>query len=120
MLALALLLPLGLATMGVRPLTGPVQVGYAWLMTTGLIGLFRHWLRREVPWVRYLSDASYWIYIAHLPLVVAAQGWVRPWSAPAAVKFLAIVVGSIAVLLASYRILVRPTLLGVLLNGRRG
>ena len=46
-----------------------MQAAFAWTMTLGLIGLFAKLFRRERAWVRYLSDASYWIYLAHMPLV---------------------------------------------------
>ena len=68
---------------------------------------------------RYVADASYWIYLAHLPVVAALQV-VRGrlplhWS----VKFPLILVASLAVLFASYHYLVRPTFIGQFLNGRR-
>jgi peptidoglycan/LPS O-acetylase OafA/YrhL len=69
--------------------------------------------------VRYLSDASYWMYVVHLPLVMAAQWWVRDWDVPAIPKFVLVCMGISAVLLASYRALVRYTPIGTMLNGRR-
>ena len=41
---------------------------YTCLMSFGLIGLFNQVASRGRKWVRYLSDSSYWLYIAHLPL----------------------------------------------------
>ena len=38
-----------------------------------MMGLFRWLASRERAWVRYVSDASYWIYLVHLPLVIWAQ-----------------------------------------------
>ena len=49
-----------------------LQVVFAWGMTFGLIGLCRSLLKRENRVVRYISDSSYWLYIAHLPLVLLA------------------------------------------------
>jgi peptidoglycan/LPS O-acetylase OafA/YrhL len=96
-----------------------LQVTYTWLMVFGLMGLFRRLLRREHPRMRYLSDASYWLYIAHLPLIIAAQVWVRDWPLPGFVKFLLICGVATVFLLLTYRLFVRYTPVGTLLNGRR-
>ena len=72
-----------------------------------------------LPVVRYVSDASYWIYIVHLPVVVAMQVAVGhlPWHW--SVKFPLVLAASLAVLFGSYRYLVRATFIGQLLNGRK-
>ncbi|MEO1367293.1 MAG: ankyrin repeat domain-containing protein, partial [Acidobacteriota bacterium] len=81
----AALLPAGLGLVfgpggaELRWLATLVQAAYPWLLTFGLMGLFRRTLSVDRPALRYLSDASYWLYLAHLPLVIGAQAWVRPW-----------------------------------------
>ena len=96
-----------------------LQVLYVWGMSFGLIGLFRRVFATERRGVRYLSDASYWMYVVHLPLVMAAQWWVRDWDVPAIPKFVLVCLGVSAILLASYRAFVRYTPIGTMLNGRR-
>ena len=96
-----------------------LQVLYAWGMCLGLIGLFRVLLTRERPSVRYLADASYWIYLVHLPLVIGAQIVVRDWALPSGIKFLLITGGVTAVLLLTYQAFARHTPIGTLLNGRK-
>ena len=96
-----------------------LQVLYAWGMCLGLIGLFRVLLTCERPSVRYLADASYWIYLVHLPLVIGAQIVLRDWALPSGIKFLLITGGVTAVLLLSYQAFVRHTPIGTLLNGRK-
>ncbi len=122
-LALALVFPAGLAltyrSASPSLLAVFLQVLYAWLMCFGLMGLFRAVLSKERPWLRYLSDASYWMYLAHLPLVVAAQQGLKTMPLAAGVKFIIITTGSLVLLLASYAFIVRPTWLGRLLNGPR-
>ncbi len=95
------------------------QALYAWLACIALLGLFARFVRAERPLHRYLADSAYWLYLAHLPLVIAGQILLRglPW--PPLVKFVVLVVGSTALLLASYQWCVRRTWIGVLLNGRR-
>ena len=108
-LALSLVLPLGLVTMTLAPaLSSLFQVLYAWLMIFGLLGLARHRLSRQSPRLRYLADASYWLYVAHLPLVVAFQILVRDSALPVPVKLLVILASSLTVLLTSYQFVVRP------------
>jgi len=68
---------------------------------------------------RYLADASYWIYILHLPLVMAAQGVVKDWPLVWPVKLAIVTVGVMAVCLASYELMVRHGMIGRWLNGRR-
>ena len=88
-------------------------------MTFGLMGLFRRLLSGERYWVRYLSDASYWMYLVHLPLVILAQDWMRGWDIPRILKFLVICWTVSGLLLVTYRYLVRYTPVGTLLNGVR-
>ncbi|MBK1969119.1 acyltransferase family protein [Brevundimonas sp. 3P9-tot-E] len=68
---------------------------------------------------RYLADASYWIYIVHLPLVMAAQVVVKDWPLVWPVKLAIVTVGVMAVCLASYELMVRHGFMGRWLNGRR-
>jgi Acyltransferase family/Ankyrin repeats (3 copies) len=136
-------LPLSIAVLVVLPLgmaltegwSGPSSVGlgpqprrilaiflqsvYPWLMTFGLMGLFRRVCSAESPTMRYLSDSAYWLYLAHLPLIIGAQYLVRDWPVPALAKFLLIVVVVTAFLLWTYQALVRYTWLGRFLNGPR-
>ena len=117
------ILPLGLgltfAEDGSWPLASVAQVVYTWAMCFALIGLFRRVLPAERRSVRYLSDASYWIYLAHLPLVIELQVLIRDWDLPPTVKFTGLCLAVTALLLAVYQLGVRHTPIGWLLNGRR-
>ena len=44
-----------------------------WCWSFAVIGLAMRFLSRENARVRYVADASYWIYLVHLPVVVAFQ-----------------------------------------------
>ncbi len=101
------------------PVASALQVLYAWGMCFGLMGLFRMLLPRKRRGVRYLSDASYWVYLVHLPLVIAAQTIVRAWNVEAGIKFL-IIMGTVTALsLLCYQAFVRYTPIGTLLNGKK-
>ncbi len=91
----------------------------SWGLALGLTGMALRFLSAFSAWRRYVADASYWIYIAHLPVVAALQVWVGQWSWHWSVKFPFVVVTSLALLFASYHLLVRSTPIGLLLNGRR-
>ena len=96
-----------------------LMVTYSWSMCFAMIGLFQHVASSERPWLRYLSDASYWMYLAHLPLVFAAQLIVRDWPMPPAWKFLIVSTSVFIILLTTYHSLVRYSWLGALLNSRK-
>lgn len=96
-----------------------VQALYAWLMTFGLMGLCEALLGKGRRWVRFVSDSSYWLYLVHLPLIILGQGLLLRVEMPALVEFGALTLVTFAVLLVSYRYLVRYTPIGTMLNGRR-
>lgn len=104
---------------GVRPLAVMMQALYPWLMIFGLIGLFRKICSRENRVVRYICDSSYWLYIAHLPLIFLAQHLVKPLDLPAFAKFGIVCVGVTGILLISYHLMIRYTWIGTLLNDKR-
>ena len=114
-----ILFPACLVTMTNRSAATPVQAAYTWGMAFGLMGLFRAYLKHPSPPIRYVSDASYWMYVAHQPLVIYLQATVSDWNAGAMIKFLGINLVTTVVLLVAYQLLVRNTVVGVLLNGRR-
>jgi peptidoglycan/LPS O-acetylase OafA/YrhL len=91
----------------------------AWLMAFGITGLALRYLNRPIPTIRYLSDASYWMYLVHLPLVIWTAALLRGVAAPAVVKAMVTIAAVVPLLLASYRYGVRSTVIGEWLNGRR-
>ena len=95
------------------------QLFFAWLMIFGFIGFFRRFFSKENKRVRYISDASYWIYIAHMPLILALQFWVSKWPYPGFLKFLFIFTLTVGILLLIYEYAIRYTWVGTMLNGKR-
>ena len=90
-----------------------------WGWVFGLTGAALRFLSNYSATRRYIADASYWIYLAHLPVVAALAVWVGQWPLHWGVKYPFILVASFAVLFLSYHFLVRPTFIGKLLNGRK-
>jgi peptidoglycan/LPS O-acetylase OafA/YrhL len=97
-----------------------VTCGFAlWFLAYGLIGLGMRYFGDARPASRHLADASYWMYILHLPVVIWLAGALSPLALPAIVKFTIVLGGTTLVTLVSYHYCVRSTALGVLLSGRR-
>ncbi|MEI9995186.1 MAG: acyltransferase family protein [Rhizomicrobium sp.] len=91
----------------------------AWTWTFAFIGLaMRFWSGYSAA-RRYIADASYWLYLVHVPLVMALQVAVAQLSWPWWVKFAAILGVTFPLLFASYHVLVRYSVIGAILNGRR-
>ncbi len=90
-----------------------------WGWVLGLTGAALRFLSDYSATRRYIADASYWIYLAHLPVVAAFQVWVGHWPLHWSVKYPLILVASFIVLFLSYHYVVRPTFIGQLLNGRK-
>lgn len=117
-LALLLIFPAEIIFKDNLPLNLLLQTLYLWNMAFGMMGMFHALIKKENAFIRYLSDSSYWLYIVHLPLVIALQFLVREWPIDALLKFLLINIATITILLISYHLLVRSTWIGWLLNGR--
>lgn len=90
-----------------------------WSWTFALVGLGLRFLSGHSRVRRYLADVSYWIYFVHLPVVMALQVALSRVQWPWFVEFLLVVTLAMALLLASYDLLVRNTVIGAWLNGRR-
>jgi peptidoglycan/LPS O-acetylase OafA/YrhL len=103
----------------IKPIGAACYALASWTATLAVIGLALRFLSDFSATRRYVADASYWLYIVHLPLVVLLQiivarlGW--PWP----VKFALILAVSFPIMFASYHWLVRFSVIGTVLNGRR-
>jgi glucan biosynthesis protein C len=101
-------------------LTGAACYALAiWTTTFAVIGLALRFLSGFSPLRRYLADASYWLYLIHLPILMALQVAVSQLDWPGLVKFAMIMLVSLPVMFASYQYLVRYSFIGTVLNGRR-
>jgi len=109
-----------MATPGTTKTVYALVFGVAvWAWTFGLTGAALRFLSNYSATRRYIADASYWIYLMHLPVVAALGVWVGHWPLHWSVKYPFILVASFAVLFLSYHYLVRPSFIGQLLNGRK-
>ena len=89
------------------------------LLMFGLTGVFLRYLDRPLGWVRYLSDASYWLYLVHYPLVLWIAGTLAATNLHAWIKLLATLGTAVPILLLTYHYGVRFTTVGTVLQGRK-
>jgi hypothetical protein len=120
-----------LVMLGVNPVLTPAETNldkaiyaglYAlsvWGWTLGIIGAAMRLLQRENAAIRYVSDASYWIYIVHLPIVMALHVALAPLALSWFAKFPMVVGLTLAISFVSYELLVRYSWIGAILNGKR-
>jgi glucan biosynthesis protein C len=90
-----------------------------WTLVALTLGVFRRFCSRPSPVIRYLADSSYWMYLIHLPVVVWLQVAVAEVPLHWSLKLAFVSGTTIAFALVTYDLLVRPTWLGLVLNGRR-
>jgi peptidoglycan/LPS O-acetylase OafA/YrhL len=79
-----------------------------WLFIFSIFGMMQEKFQQPSKRMRYLADATYWIYIAHLPLIVLQQHLLNQVSLPIPIKFMLIIMVTTTSLLLSYHYLVRP------------
>jgi hypothetical protein len=91
--------------------------GWCWIF--GLIGAGVRFLDRPNARWRYLADASFFVYIIHLPISYGLAATMMRWPLHWSVKFTLIAVLTATSSLLMYHYLVRSTFVGTFLNGRR-
>lgn len=90
-----------------------------WCWAFAAIGVAVRYLEAPNKRWRYLADASYWMYLIHLPIVWLLQAWMLRWPLSWPIKLSLILAISGVFLLTTYSYLVRTTFMGVFLNGRK-
>ncbi|GGA81282.1 hypothetical protein GCM10011369_24040 [Neiella marina] len=97
-------------------------IGYGvmmWSLVALSIAIFKRCCQRPNAIVRYLADASYWLYLSHLPVVVWLQVAVADLALHWSIKLLLVSATTVTICLLLYDLAVRSTAIGQLLNGRR-
>jgi peptidoglycan/LPS O-acetylase OafA/YrhL len=103
---LAVIIP-SLAT-GRAPLYASIASGlFTVAMLIVFVGLCVRYASRPSPFLHLASQASYWTYIVHLPIVVCLQILVARLAIPGVIKYAAIVAITMALCLGSYDVVVR-------------
>jgi glucans biosynthesis protein C len=87
-----------------------------WLTLCG-VHAAESWLNSPSRPMRYIADASYWVYLVHLPILFALQYPLLDVALPWPLKFAVSVLGTCILAFGSYQFIVRRRWIGRLLNG---
>jgi len=96
-----------------------IQVLAVAVVTFAVLGLFMRYLHTENPKITYMSNASYWVYLFHAPILFALIAWLGGTGLNIYLVALIAIVVTLVITLASYHWLVRTTIIGRYLSGRR-
>lgn len=88
-------------------------------MVIGILGLFLKYFTSESKFWKYISDASYWMYIIHLGIVCFLQIFFSVINLAPVLRFPLVLTITLSVCLLSYHLFVRYTVLGEYLHGKR-
>lgn len=109
-----------LAEDGQLRIVGLFAVGLVcWLMLFGIWGLLARYVRSESRVLRYLADASFWIYLVHIPFLVAIQSALAETHLEVALRYALTVSGTLALAVGSYALVQAGRRLWVRLTGQR-
>ena len=90
-----------------------------WLFVFGVTGLFMRYASNHSLRMRYISDASYWVYLVHLPFTVFIPALISELQVPGIVKYFIVVLVTTFFCFITYHYFVRGTFIGKFLNGRK-
>jgi glucans biosynthesis protein C len=92
--------------------------GFAcWFTLCGFWGAFAQRLPRPNAMVIYLADASFWIYLVHLPALVLVESALATTGLPAGARFALAVTATLGFALLTCALFVRRTAIGRFLRG---
>jgi peptidoglycan/LPS O-acetylase OafA/YrhL len=82
-----------------------------------LLGI--RFLQHRISWLGWIADASFWVYLVHLPLVVFFQTLLIPLEWSVWIKLAISILGTLLFSMTTYMVFVRYTPAGWLLHGKR-
>lgn len=90
-----------------------------WCFVFGITGLFIRYAGKFSARMRYVSDASYWVYLVHYTLTLIIPALLFQWEESAGLKFIIVILSTTIFSFVTYHFLVRGTFIGKFLNGRK-
>ncbi len=106
-----------LAMVGVRPQYviaggGPATAAYAllyslggWTLALAIVGVGLRIVTGANAAIRFMADASFWVYLTHLPVVLLLQTLLAPLALNWRIKFIVVIGVSLPLLFGSYYLL---------------
>jgi peptidoglycan/LPS O-acetylase OafA/YrhL len=92
---------------------------FPWLTILGGLGVCLEFIKGKGPAMRFLAEASFWVYLIHLPIVMLMQVLLLPIPWPGPVKFLVTSAVGATLSVLSYEYVTRYSLVGEIVNGAR-
>ena len=90
-----------------------------WSLVYLFLGTAQRFFDRESPWIQYVSQSSYWVFLVHMPLVSFAGWWLLQFDLPSPLKFLLVCGFTAVVGFLTFHYWVQKTWLSDFLHGRR-
>lgn len=90
-----------------------------WALICLFLGSALRFFDRESPWIVYVSQSAYWVFLVHLPLVNFAGWWLVQFDLPAVCKFLLVCAFTSYVAFTTFHYWVQKTWISDFLYGRR-
>jgi peptidoglycan/LPS O-acetylase OafA/YrhL len=91
-----------------------------WLTLFGIWGVLARYVRKESRVLRYLSDASFWIYLVHIPFLVALQSSLTETDLAVPARYVLTVSGTLALAVGTYALIRGARKLALKHAGPRG
>ncbi|MFT3746772.1 MAG: acyltransferase family protein [Agriterribacter sp.] len=85
----------------------------------GVTGLFLRVFKKENAFWKYISDASYWVYLVHLGIVITFQLLFMDSKMPGILRFPAVLIITLFISFVTYQWFVRYSFIGTMLHGVR-
>jgi glucans biosynthesis protein C len=103
----------------IRTVQGCFTAYLSTLLTMVSLLLGQRYLTYKSPLLSFVADASYWVYLVHLPLVLFLQTFLVPLAWPIWLKLILVLFGTVVPCMATYMVFVRYTPVGWMLHGKR-
>jgi glucan biosynthesis protein C len=107
------------ADIPIRPVVLITSAIALWSTLFAVWGLVAKFLSDARPWVRYLADASYWIYLVHPPILFLIERSIAGSGYSPALRFIIASALTTGFALLTYSWLVRYSRIGAVLHGPR-